>query len=122
MKIYTGYYAKIKKYTEAGLVPVSIAGRAPAFYNGIQFKKLAPTFEIFNAWKTGEINDFEYTSKFRKEVLGNLDKLYIKEALAAFGEEIILLCYEKSGDFCHRHIVADWIEEALGVPVEEFQI
>lgn len=122
MKIYTGYYAKIKKYTEAGLVPVSIAGRAPAFYNGIQFKKLAPTFEIFNAWKTGEINDFEYTSKFRKEVLGNLDKLYIKEALASFGEEIILLCYEKSGDFCHRHIVADWIEEALGVPVEEFQI
>ena len=122
MKIYTGYYAKIKKYTEAGLVPVSIAGKAPAFYKGIQFKKLAPTFEIFNAWKTGEINDFEYTSKFRKEVLGNLDKLYIKEALASFGEEIILLCYEKTGDFCHRHIVADWIEEALGVPVEEFQI
>ena len=22
--------------------------------------------------------------------------------------KIVLLCYEKPGDFCHRHLVADW--------------
>jgi uncharacterized protein (DUF488 family) len=24
-------------------------------------------------------------------------------------DKIILLCYEKPGDFCHRHLVADWL-------------
>jgi uncharacterized protein (DUF488 family) len=31
-----------------------------------------------------------------------------------------LLCYEKPGDFCHRHIVAEWLHNNLGVHVEEF--
>ncbi len=25
---------------------------------------------------------------------------------------MILLCYEKTGDFCHRHLVAEWLREA----------
>ena len=36
-------------------------------------------------------------------------------------DNIILLCYEKSGDFCHRHILADWLEENFGYKVKEYQ-
>ena len=36
--IYTGYFAKTKKYTEAGLTPASIAGKSPDFFNGIEWK------------------------------------------------------------------------------------
>ena len=42
--------------------------------------------------------------------------------LDSFETDIILLCYEKSGDFCHRHIVADWIESELKKRVEEYPI
>ena len=29
------------------------------------------------------------------------------------------MCWEKSGDFCHRHLVAEWVEENLGITIEE---
>ena len=27
------------------------------------------------------------------------------------GKEICLICYEKPSDFCHRHLVADWLNK-----------
>ena len=35
-------------------------------------------------------------------------------------EDIALVCYEKPGDFCHRHLVADWLNEA-GYQCEEYK-
>ena len=36
--------------------------------------------------------------------------------------DCVLLCYEKPGDFCHRHILANWLEENFGFKVEEFRV
>ena len=33
--------------------------------------------------------------------------------------DAILLCYEKSTDFCHRHIVSQWFFDELGVVLFE---
>lgn len=41
--MYTGYFAQIRKYRETGLVPISIARFSPKWYNGFEYKKLAPT-------------------------------------------------------------------------------
>jgi len=120
--IYTGYYAKLKLYENAGLMPISIAGKAPEFYKGFQFKTFAPSWDIFSKWKSGEINNFQYTERFREEILNKLDKEGIRRFLDSFETDIILLCYEKSGDFCHRHIVADWIETEFGKKVEEYPV
>ena len=35
-------------------------------------------------------------------------------------EDIVLICYEKPGDFCHRHLVANWLRHQ-GYPVEEYK-
>ena len=118
--IYTGYYARLKDYEKAGLTPVSIAGKAPEFYKGLQFKKFAPTWEIFSRWKSGEIDNFQYTDEFNSKVLDKLDKEEVKDFLNSFETDIVLLCYEKSGDFCHRHIVADWIEANFYKRVDEY--
>ena len=43
------------------------------------------------------------------------------------GENAVLLCYEKWDDiknnktFCHRRIVAKWLEDNLGVKIQEIQ-
>lgn len=116
--IYTGYFAKTKKYIEDGYTPVSIAGRAPGFYTGIQYKKLAPSWAIFKLWKDGDIDNFQYTEMFRENILANLNSREVRQELESFGENVVLLCYEKAGDFCHRHIVADWLE-TTGIRVEE---
>ena len=35
------------------------------------------------------------------------------------GTEIALICYEKPENFCHRHLVAEWLQEA-GYQVQEY--
>ena len=36
------------------------------------------------------------------------------------GRDIALCCFEKPDDFCHRHLLADWLNEKLNLGVEEF--
>ena len=110
--MFTGYFARLKAYEAKGLIPVAICGKAPDWYKGHEYKVLAPKWEFFNEWKNGEHegdNDY-FTKHYKEEVL---DKLYVQQVvndLLKFGPlaKIVLVCYEKTGDFCHRHIVADW--------------
>ena len=50
MKIYTSYYAKCRKIPHT-ITRISIAGKAPAGYKGIEYKVLAPKKELFMQWK-----------------------------------------------------------------------
>lgn len=118
--IYTGYFNKLEYYKEQGLTPVSIAGKSPCFFDGIELKFFAPTIDIFTQYINGEIDEFGYTDRFIPERLDILDKNKVKEQLLSINNPI-LLCYEKEG-FCHRHLVADWIEAHLGIPVAEYKI
>lgn len=113
--MYTGYFAKLKSYEEAGLVPVSIALKTPDWYHGAQYKKLAPKWSFFSEWKNGSHkgDDDYYMQHFKTEVLDNLDPEQVVKELERFTgvsrDKIILICYEKPGDFCHRHLVSMWL-------------
>ena len=117
--IYTGYYAKVKKYEENGLTPIAVSGKVPDFFKGTVWKWLAPKWQSFSEWNNGEISDFQYAEMYEKEVLDKLDKEAFRELLIAT-KNPVLICYEKPGDFCHRHIIADWIERNFGFIVEEY--
>ena len=116
--IYTGYYGRIEEYEEAGLTPIAISGLAPCWYEGYHWKFFAPSLDIFTKWKNGEIDDQGYVNRFIPEILEKIDKDKLKEQLESI-EDPILLCYEKEG-FCHRHVVAEWIQENLGLEVKEY--
>jgi len=107
----TSYYAKYK-----GKNAVSIAGKCPTWYKGREYKKLAPKYWFFIKYKQDGDKEF-YTKQYQKEVLDKLDPQQVYEEL---GENAVLLCWEKSGDFCHRHLVASWLENELGIKVDEF--
>lgn len=47
LMIYTSYFAKIKELEENNIIPISICGKAPDWYKGLQYKKLAPKYEFF---------------------------------------------------------------------------
>lgn len=120
MKIFTGYLARLNLYLKNDLTPITICGKAPIWYNGAQYKKLAPSWEIYDNYKKGKYSVDDYTEHFLKERLSCLDKEKVVADLINLSEnkDIILLCYEKNGKFCHRHIVAKWLSEIQ--PVEEF--
>ena len=132
--IYTSYFAKLKSLPK-NIIPISICGKAPGWYQGLQYKKLAPKYDFFMKWKENHDNDY-YIKCFNEQVLNKLnaeqvvkelDDLLLNETLTIdySGDlkevpRIALICYEKPSDFCHRHLVADWLNKN-GVECKELQ-
>lgn len=123
--IYTSYFAKLKSLPD-NIIPISICGKAPDWYKGLQYKKLAPKYGFFMEWKQNHDNEF-YIEHFKKEVLDNLTILQVVRDLLDMQinvnmaqKQIALICYEKPTDFCHRHLVADWLNEN-GFKCEEYK-
>lgn len=109
--IYTSYFAKLKSLPD-NIIPISICAKAPDWYKGLQYKKLAPKYDFFMKWKEDHDNDY-YIKCFNEQVL---DKLNAEDVISELidlhsGTDIVLICYERPTDFCHRHLVAKWLND-----------
>ena len=114
--IYTSNYLECKPVDN---ITVSISGDRGkgALYKGRCFPKLAPKLSFWQVWHDNidkiseEENNKFYIEQYYIEVLSKLDSKKIYDELNGS----ILLCYEDSREFCHRHIVAEWLEISLGI-------
>lgn len=112
-KIRTSYFAKYKESDG-----VSIALITPFWFKGESYRFLAPTWKILEEIRNSNhtlADQATYEEKYRKEILSKLDPRLIAQCC----EGKVLLCYEKTGKFCHRHIVARWLKETLNIDVIE---
>ena len=118
--IYTTYFAKLHELPK-NITPISIAGKAPDWYTGLQDKRFAPKYDFFIQWKENHDNDF-YTECFNSQVIADKDPQQMYQSLMqrVNTEDIALVCYETPEKFCHRHLVADWFCKN-GIPVQEYQ-
>lgn len=95
-----------------------------ANYNGKCFPKLAPKLSFWKIWHDNigviseEENNKYYIEEYYKQVLSALDPEQIYRELY----NSILLCYEENQEFCHRHIVAAWLEILLDIEVPEIKV
>lgn len=119
--IYTSYFAKLKKLPD-NIVPISICGKAPEWYKGLQFKTLAPKYDFFMKWKENHDNDY-YIKCFAEQITDKLNPHVIEAELYTLSNrrDVALICYEKSSDFCHRHLVAKWLND-FGIKCEELEL
>ena len=106
--------SSFKKYK--GNLGVSIALYSPNNWDGPKYLALAPSKQLFYSIKTGKINEEEYENGYHKDVLSKLDPEKIYEDL----KENVILCWEDYGEFCHRHIIARWLEKELGIEILEW--
>lgn len=107
MMIYTSYFAKKKEIEDTyGLKCVSISLWSPKGIVIDKYPQLAPTKDILTEYKT-DPNEARYCIRYINEVLKKLDVDKVYRDL----DNCILLCYEKTPDFCHRHIVSKWLRE-----------
>lgn len=109
--IYTSYFENLNSLPD-NIIPISICLEVPAWYNGHQYKKLAPTYEILSKYKK-DLDEKDYTIHFKAEIL---DKLSVENVILdiinmlpdrASKHDIALICYEKPSG--HRHLVCDWL-------------
>jgi sulfatase maturation enzyme AslB (radical SAM superfamily) len=106
--IQTSYFAKAARLPNA----VAISQGIPDWYNGARYKPLAPSWELV---KGGDRTRFK--EEYYQEVLSKLDP----KQVAADLDGKVLLCHEKDSTYCHRRIVAEWLEESLGISVPEIK-
>lgn len=112
--IYTSYFAVQKDNKNA----VAICRGVPKWFTGTIYSALAPSWDILMEYKNSEQTEADkarYTKRYKKEILDLLSPQKVYDDLNGK----TLLCYEKSGDFCHRHIVSEWLFN-YGFEVEEY--
>jgi uncharacterized protein (DUF488 family) len=111
--MFTSYFNKTRKNNP---LFVAICQYPPAWYSGKVYRDLAPSKEILFQYKGGIITKEGFIELYREECLDNLNPAKVYDEL---GENAILMCHEKLPDFCHRHIVADWLSKSLCIKIEE---
>jgi uncharacterized protein (DUF488 family) len=98
----------------AGHLPqaVAISRGIPRGWQGRTYKPLAP------AWTLVKLTDNEqFIRLYRAQVLDRLDAAEVLREMGA--DNFVLLCWEPPGEFCHRRVVAAWLQKELGLVVEE---
>ena len=112
--VYTGYFAKIPDYKNAGFTSlIAITAFLP---KKLSFMKkctdilidesplqLAPDKDILINYK----ND-DNIAKYIRDYASILSKLDVHKVYNVL-KGSILLCYESSNDFCHRHLITMWL-------------
>lgn len=116
--MYTSYFGVAKQVSNT----VAICTGVPSWYKGGLYQALAPGWDIVMEYKQAvrdkkPIADIikNYEERYFNEVLFYLDPEEVYNDL----KDKILLCYETSEQFCHRHLVAKWIKDNLDIDVPE---
>jgi uncharacterized protein YeaO (DUF488 family) len=74
---------------------------------------LAPSRDLLFQYKEGKLAWSDFKANFLSEIRDNNDSLDAIHALNDYGrlDKVTLLCYERAGNPCHRHLVRDVIAD-----------
>ena len=102
---------------------------------GTSYKKMSPRLYLWQYYDSNPDNLTEeelidwYIKEFYELRLKELNPYDFLDILNKnFGDEIILLCHELPGlkinkqHFCHRRLIADWIELETGIIIPELSL
>lgn len=112
MKIYTSYFANYRNFPDNALA-LGITRFPPNYWDGINIANFAPSEKLLRQYRNKDIDEFMFKNLYLEEINSKYsreDVLNIFDLLSTGGKfDIILCCYEKPNEFCHRHILAEWL-------------
>ena len=104
--IWTSYFGNWRRFP-SGYKQISIANGIPKGIKNIEltsFTCVRPTTILLSDFKSGSITELGYTKIYLKQ----LEFLNVEDFLLTY-DNSVLLCYEKTGSFCHRHLLRRFI-------------
>lgn len=127
--LYTSYFGQMKNFPSS-FVPVAICAKPPIWFHGAHYKGVAPSYGCLMDYKDNG-NVEAYKLRYHAETLDKLsaDAILrgifqvlpesVKNALESDTYHwtqnplvhIVLLCFEKPDEFCHRDLVSDKLNE-----------
>lgn len=110
-----------KWLADLDVIPVGISRGTPRFpvpYRYRLVRELAPEREMFG------LDERDFTAAYTA-MLDRIGLDAIMEKLAKISAEhgnrpLALLCYEPADQFCHRHVLRDWLHEH-GIEIKELE-
>jgi len=96
--------------------PVSVAFVSPLDFKGREYILLKPYATEYGKFRRGEMSEEEYSEYYNEEILGGLSPEGVYKDL---GSDSTLLCWEPSGKFCHRRLIAEWLERNICIKIPE---
>lgn len=123
-KVYTSYYAKTKGRSGYDTVYVTVSNTKPHWYDTPHedMRELSPSWNIINDYKEGRISYAQFKEAYRNELISryetveNIRELILCRLNVVSEIPIVLLCWEKNGNECHRTALAEFVfpDEYLG--------
>ncbi len=116
-KIYTSNYARHGNNPNA----VGISLTVPDWYEGSRYEYLAPKSEMVGKIKKGSANYNQ--RKYTRDYIDLIKARNVtpQKLIDAIPDGTILLCYESPGTFCHRRVLAEWVERHTGFIIPEWK-
>ena len=118
----TGIYKQIKEEKNNGYISISLYSSKNEFVKH-EYKSLAPNWKLYEDLKSKKITEEKFILTYNEQ-LDTLNPRMVFEDLNSLvsGYEPILMTDGPKKKFCHRHLVAEWLEKNLDVIVEEYKI
>lgn len=120
MQVYTSCFKFAKGLDESKFFVVSISRFPPRGFKGYKCYEFAPSADLLKRFRGG-LSQYHYRVSYRHDVLECVDVHKVFEGLArlACGRDIVLCCFEPAFDFCHRRLLADYVQEEWGYLIKE---
>lgn len=124
--IYTSYYANLRNIPKH-ITRVVISVTHPEWIFDEESKKLEwstvfPPKELLWNYKAGNISDEEYTDRYIQHLNDNCAQIRKElHQVILSTKDSVLLCWCGPTKFCHRHILADWLNLYLKIKVVEYE-
>lgn len=119
MKVYTSYFGNAKTLAKHNVKIVSVARWQPRYLSvPIVMLDVAP-----EVWMLKNATHEQYVNGYNR-ILSRVNAHEFMKRLETIsgGSDVALCCYEKPGDFCHRHMLADYLTQQTGIEVKEFEV
>lgn len=121
MTIFTSSYVAHRRIVDP--IGIGISASTPHWFRGQVYKKVAPSWELLRAYKNKSIDFDGYTEQYLDYLhSNNVTPEMIISDLKKYGDPVVLLCWEKERDLCHRGILAELLMLSGNDPIYEYTV
>ena len=118
----TGCFKQVNDGHTNGFISISLYPSKNDFVK-YEYKSLAPNWKLFENLNKKKITEDQFIKSYEDQLVSlSAEKVYEDLINLVSGFEPIIMTSISKKKFCHRHLVAEWLENELGIIIEEYKV